>query len=125
MTKIILMSFIGVSFMMFSCEKSVFIAPVVPDTVSFSKHIIPIFNSYCNSSNCHGGDFPQGNFSLEPSKAYKQLWDKSMVDTLHPQSSVLFVTINGGNMIMPPSGRLDSFYVKEVLRWIEQKGRNN
>jgi hypothetical protein len=116
----------GFFLMTSSCEKSVYIPPTLPDSVSFSKHIIPIFNANCNSSNCHGGAFPQGNFSLEPSVAYQQLWDKSMIDTLHPESSVLYVQMNNaGYMIMPPSGRIDTFYIKEVLRWIEQKGKNN
>ena len=117
--------FLGVSLAMYSCEKSVYIAPELPDTVSFKKNIIPIFNIYCNSSNCHGGNFPQGNFSLEPSVAYQHLWNKSMIDTLYPERSVLYAQMNGGNMIMPPSGRIDSFYVKEVLKWIQQKAKNN
>jgi hypothetical protein len=125
MNKVFLLFFIGLSLMIFSCEKSVYMTPNLPDTISFKKDIVPIFNSYCNSSSCHGGSFPQGNFSLEPSVAYQQLWKKSMIDTLHPESSVLYVQMNGGSMIMPPSGRIDSFFVKEVLKWIQQKGKNN
>jgi hypothetical protein len=108
-----------------SCKKTVYIAPVVPDTVSFSKHIIPMFNQYCNNPGCHSGYQPQGNLDLSSSAAYQQLMSKSAIDTLHPSSSLLYSQMNSINKPMPPSGKLDTFYLKEVLRWIEQGARNN
>jgi hypothetical protein len=108
-----------------NCERSVYIPPVVPDTVSFKKHIIPLFNNYCNSSGCHSGLDPQGNLNLEPAHAYAELWKKKMIDTIHPTNSLLYFQMTSVDKPMPPSGVLDTFYLKEVLRWIEQGGKNN
>jgi hypothetical protein len=125
MNKLILICLFGLCQLFFSCEKSVYVTPELPDTISFKRDLIPVFNSYCNNSSCHGGSFPKGNFNLEPSVAYDQIWENSMVDTLHPGKSVLYIQISSAPMIMPPSGHIDSFYVKEVLKWIQQKARNN
>lgn len=108
-----------------SCERSVYVPPVVPDTVSFKKHMTPLFNNYCNNSGCHSGLDPQGNLNLEPSHAYSELWKKKMIDTLHPKNSLLYYQMISVDKPMPPSGVLDTFYLKEVLRWIEQGGKNN
>jgi hypothetical protein len=118
---ILLFSIMG----MISCKKSVYIAPVVPDTVSFSAHIVPLFNLYCNNPGCHNGSQPQGNLDLSPSVAYQQLLSKSMVDTLNPSGSLLYAQMNSTTKPMPPSGKLDTFYLKEVLRWIEQGAKDN
>ena len=108
-----------------SCKKSVYVAPQIPDTVSFSRHIIPIFNQYCNNSGCHSGYQPQGNLNLSPAIAYQQLRTKSMLDTLHPGNSLLYSQMISTTKPMPPSGKLDTFYLKEVFKWIEQGGKDN
>jgi hypothetical protein len=108
-----------------SCKKSVYVAPQVPDTVSFSRHIIPMFNQYCNNPGCHSGAQPQGNLDLRSALAYQQLRSKSMLDTLHPDNSLLYSQMISTTKPMPPSGKLDTFYLKEVLRWIEQGAKDN
>lgn len=108
-----------------ACKKSVFINPELPDTVSFQKHIVPIFNNNCNTSGCHSGNSPQAGLNLESGKAYKQLWAKSMLDTLHPKNSLLYFQMTSSDKPMPPSGLLDTFYTKEVLKWIQQGAKNN
>jgi hypothetical protein len=108
-----------------SCKKSVYVVPQVPDTVSFSRHIIPMFNQYCNNPGCHTGSQPQGDLDLSPVIAYQQLKSKSMLDTLHPDNSLLYAQMNSSTKPMPPSGKLDTFYLKEVLRWIEQGAKDN
>jgi hypothetical protein len=110
---------------MVSCKKSVYIAPVLPDTISFRNHIIPIFNQYCNNPGCHSGSQPQGSLDLSPALAYTQLFSKSMIDTLQPDHSLLYAQMNSSDKPMPPSGKLDTFYLEEVLRWIEQGAKDN
>jgi hypothetical protein len=110
---------------LFSCEQSVYIAPQLPDTVSFKQHIIPLLNNNCNNSSCHGGSHPQAYLSLEASNAHQQLWDKELIDTVNPSHSAIYSSMTSAERPMPPSGRLDSFYVKLMLRWIEQGGMDN
>jgi hypothetical protein len=108
-----------------SCKKSVYETPVLPDTISFSKHIIPIFNQNCNNAGCHSGVQPQGNLDLSPSMAYQNLISKSLVDTLNPANSLLYAQMNSQTKPMPPSGKLDTLYLNEVLKWIEQGAKDN
>jgi hypothetical protein len=94
--------------------------------VSFTKDIQPIFNSSCVTG-CHTGGSPQGHLSLDPAVAYTQLWHPGggYVDTLNPAASVLYSSMVSVSSPMPPSGALDACKLKLVLKWIEQKGRNN
>ena len=84
-----------------------------------------MFNQYCNNPGCHDGSQPQGNLDLSPALAYQQLKSKSMLDTLHPDNSLLYSQMISTTKPMPPSGKLDTFYLKEVLKWIEQGAKNN
>jgi hypothetical protein len=99
----------------------------LPTTVSFQQNILPIFNQYCNTSGCHSGSTPSANLNLEPSVAYAQLTrkGKGYLDTLTPQYSVLFASMNAITNPMPKSGRLDNCTVELVYKWIEQKAKNN
>jgi hypothetical protein len=115
-------------FCCFSCkhEKQELICKP-PLTVSFQQNIVPIFNQYCSTSGCHSGSAPSGNLNLESSVAYAQLTRKSKgyVDTLTPQYSVLYSSMNATNNPMPKSGKLEQCTVDLVLKWIEQKAKNN
>lgn len=96
-----------------------------PETVSFSKDIVPIFNQYCVS--CHSGTSPSANLNLEQSAAYAQLTKagKGYIDTLTPAYSVLYASINSSANPMPPTGKLDKCQLDIVLKWITQKAKNN
>ena len=98
-----------------------------PSVVSFSQNIQPIFNQNCSTSGCHSGTSPAGNLSLESSVAYAQLVrkGKGYIDTLTPQYSVLYASMNSTSNPMPPSGKLDKCNIDLVLKWIEQKATNN
>jgi len=97
-------------------------AMVLPDSVSFHKHILPLFNQYCYNSGCHSR---AGHLELSDSLAYMSLFARQDIDTLHPTLSVLYVSMNSVNPTMPPSGRLSDYDVALVLKWIEQKVRDN
>jgi len=98
---------------------------VLPDTVSFSRDVIPVFNDHCNISGCHSGGSPAANLNLEPDVAYADLFAKHEIDTITPTNSVLYIQMNSSSTIMPPTGRLDDYTVNLVLKWIEQGAKNN
>jgi hypothetical protein len=121
---------IGITF--FSCRKDK--APVtqicnqvLPDTVSFSGNIIPVFRNNCSLSGCHSGAYPTGHLNLDSAAAYSQLMQqgKGYVDTLYPTHSVLYIQMTSTSKPMPPTGNLDACTTKMILKWIEQKAENN
>jgi hypothetical protein len=118
----------------FSCKRDK--APIarvcnqtLPDTVSFSKNIIPIFRNNCSITGCHSGINPTGagHLNLDASVAYSQLMQKGKgyVDTLNPNFSVLYTQMTSYSKPMPPSGNLDVCTTLLVLKWIQQKAKNN
>ncbi len=96
----------------------------LPDTISFGKNIIPILNANCNSSKCHSGSSPAGFLDLSPSAAYLKLLKKGSgyVNTINPQTSILYIQITS---TMPPSGEMDPCDIALILKWMEQKAKNN
>ncbi|MES2591183.1 MAG: hypothetical protein V4608_04810 [Bacteroidota bacterium] len=100
---------------------------VSPETVSFSGDIQPVLNTHCAVSGCHSGSSPAGNLNLEPSVAYVQLMNNSSgyVDTITPIYSVLHASMNSSSDPMPPTGKLDKCTVDLILKWIQQKAKNN
>jgi len=97
------------------------------DTVSFNRDVIPLFNSYCNTSGCHSGSIPAGSLSLESSIAYSELMQpgKGYVDTLNPKFSVLYTQMISVSQPMPPTGNLDACKTEMILNWIQQGAKNN
>jgi hypothetical protein len=95
-------------------------APVdVPDSVSFSANVIPIFNARCNNAGCHstGGIQPD----LTPANAYNDLIVFGYVDTDFPDQSVLYLKVHSGSMVQfsePGDAEL-------ILKWIQQGAIDN
>jgi hypothetical protein len=98
-----------------------------PKTVSYNLDIQPIFNEYCATAGCHSGNNPQGNLDLQPTASYSQLMNPSSgyVDTLNPKFSLLYTQMNSASNPMPPTGKLDKCKIEMILKWIEQKAKNN
>jgi len=114
----------------FSCKKEK--GPVAkictpPSIVSYQQHIQPIFNSHCIDAGCHSGTNPAGHLNLESSVSYTKLMKpgSGYIDTLQPAFSLLYAQMNSVSNPMPPSGRLDDCTVGLVLKWIQQKAKNN
>ncbi|HEY4798798.1 MAG TPA: hypothetical protein VII99_06940 [Bacteroidia bacterium] len=82
-------------------------------------------SSSCSYSCCHTSPSPKASLNLSAGVAYSQLFAKSEVDTLNPEKSLLYYHMNSFSGPMPPSGRLDNCTIKLVLRWIDQKAKNN
>lgn len=98
--------------------------PQLPATVSFSTHIIPVFNSFCNSSGCHSSTSPAAGLNLTPASAYSSLMAKQETYTVNPSGSHLYIVITNGSM---PKGAtsLSSYDQQLVLKWIQQGALNN
>ena len=98
----------------------------LPDTVSFKQHIVPILVNNCSLSDCHSGVNPEGNLNLEESVAYSQLMNPQdgYVDTLDPEGSLLYSSLISQSNPMPPDG-MDDCKKKMILKWMQQKAKNN
>lgn len=116
-----LMFFALAGFILCSCEYE-WIQPEkkpIPETLSFSGDIIPIFNNGCNTNVCHGpGSTPP---DLSPDNAYNSLMDGGYVDTTTPEASILYTTMKSGSM-KPYTYPGDE---EIVLAWIQQGAENN
>ena len=97
----------------------------LPDVPSFHNDIVPMFNSYCALSGCHEGGSPAGNLNLTAGVAYNQLFLRHEIDTITPANSNLYQRMSGSGFIMPPTGKLNHYYYDLVLKWIQQKAKNN
>ncbi len=94
--------------------------------VSFSKDIIPVFSKNCTQSGCHDAG-AAGHLDLDSAQAYASLMTPGSgnIDTVIPQASVLYNELISRADPMPPNYNLDSCTIKLVLKWIEQKAKNN
>lgn len=95
----------------------------VPTNVSLKNDVQPIFDRDCNMSGCHDG-VPSHAPSLIPANSYQALTSGGYVNTTDPESSVLYLSVNGGGM---PAGRppLSENDKKLILGWITDGARNN
>ncbi|UCH15644.1 MAG: hypothetical protein JSV22_06690 [Bacteroidales bacterium] len=110
-----------VIFVFSSCEYEniVPIEAELPDSISFSTDIIPIFEANCNSSGCHntGGIAPD----LTPEYAYNNLMLYNFVDTtITPEQTGLMLKLKGSmeKYILPQDYEL-------ILFWVELNAPNN
>ena len=121
--------FISVTlFLTASCKKAtVEEVCTPPQTVSYKRDIQPIFNTNCANSGCHSGKKPAGSLNLEASVAFANLSDSKSgyIDTVNPTASLLYTSMTSVTNPMPPNGRLSKCSTDLILKWIEQKAKNN
>jgi len=98
-----------------------------PEVVSYSGNIQPIFDANCATAGCHSGASPESGLSLEAASSYSNLTasGSGYVDTLNPTFSVLYAQMTSASSPMPPTGKLDRCTLELVLKWIQQKAKNN
>ena len=92
-------------------------------TMSFSKHIQPIFDESCAKSGCHV-EFGQAP-NLLPGVAYDQLLELGYVDPANPEGSLLYQRVSATVKQMPPTGNLSSVQINSIYAWIKQGALNN
>jgi len=93
---------------------------VVPDSVSFSVNVLPIFDARCDNSGCHitGGTAPD----LTAANAYNSLIVFGYVDTDLPEQSQLYLKMNTGGSMAKFCNPGDADI---VLKWIQQGALDN
>jgi hypothetical protein len=96
------------------------IDPEVPDVVSFSVNIQPIFDRSCNNAGCHasGGTSPD----LTPANAYADLFAENMIDLATPENSILYKKCASGGSMNKYTEPGDPDI---ILKWIQQGALNN
>lgn len=111
-------------FILTSCEKKYVQQKEIPDNISFSIDIIPIFSNNCESCHQSGGFFPGLILSFDI--AYDQLLtdgtNAPYINITDPDKSQLYIKMNTN---MPPGGLLSSSKIAIVLKWIEEGAGNN
>jgi len=94
--------------------------PEIPDVVSFSSNIQPIFDRSCNNAGCHstGGVAPD----LTAGIAYNDLFAENMIDQTTPENSILYKKCATG-------GSMNKFTQvgdpEIILKWIQEGALNN
>jgi hypothetical protein len=96
------------------------IDPVVPDVVSYSADIQPIFDHGCNASGCHatGGVAPD----LSTANSFADIMAKGMVNTGTPETSRLYTKVAAGGSMNKYSQPGDADL---ILKWIQDGALNN
>jgi hypothetical protein len=104
-------------------NRTVLIEPEVTRTVTFSKDIIPIFNTSCNMSGCHnaGGIVPD----LSQQNAYNALINGNFIDKTTAEKSVLYLKMSGNKGTPMPVSGVNYDYAAMILAWIKQGAENN
>lgn len=106
------------------CMKNYVEPVIIPQVISFSNDIIPIFSNACLGCHTNGGMYP--GLILSSDVAYNQLWTDGVnapyLDTIDPVSSTLYIKMNTS---MPPSGTLSNEKISLVLEWINNGAKNN
>lgn len=117
-----LMFFALAGFIFCSCEYE-WITPEktpIPDNVSFSADVMPIFSNGCNVGVCHGAggtapDLSEGN-------AYNSLTTGGFVDLDTPEASIIYTSLTTGSMEPYVSNAGDPDI---ILAWIKQGALDN
>lgn len=83
------------------------------DTVTFTKHILPIFNSECNS--CHSPSGLQNPY----------LTDYSLIKAQVDAGRIKARMIDGSPSFMPTAGRLPDNQINLIQCWLDAGAPNN
>ena len=118
---------LGIVLLSISCKKKTAKEELCKtiDKVSFKNDIQPIFIQNCVS--CHSGNTASGHLNLEASVAYHNLSDpkSGYLDTINPTYSMLYASMISTSNPMPPNGKLSHCSTDLILKWIDQKAKNN
>jgi len=123
MKKYILLAFTLIGIMTWQSCQYEWVDPInpdIPDVVSFSADIQPIFNRSCNNAGCHatGATSPD----LTPGNAFNDLFATNQIDKATPENSLLYKKC-------APGGSMDKFTESGdpeiILKWIQQGALDN
>jgi len=99
--------------------------PIVPngDTVSFSRHIVPIWNNGDKCTSCHD-DGGSGGLNLLKDDAYNSIKSNGLVDQAKPVNSKIYYYAKQSSS----NHSYKKYTVEEakaVLLWVEDGAKNN
>ena len=122
-TKVIRITALIMSLFLSSCYyDEVAVIEGVPTGVSLKNDVQPIFDNYCNNTNCHDAEGSHAPVLVYPD-TYNALKFGGFVKPFEPQNSILFILVKTGEM--PPSGPLDINSQKLIEGWITDGALNN
>ena len=98
------------------CEKYIIPPPVIEEGVSYAEQVQPVFDGKCVS--CHSGNLPP---DLTPDESYEFLTTNGYVDTLNPESSLIYDKLQSG----AHEGRATDADKLLILQWITEGAQNN
>ena len=102
--------------------------PLPEENVSYSQHIQPLFNTYCNSSGCHNSEDGAGGIRLT---SYGDIFATPfLVIPRAPEESTLYLSVSGQtiNIMPPPYGNtfpLNDNQINGIKVWIEEGAEAN
>ena len=101
-----------------SCEKVVYppVEIILPDTVSLSLDIQPIFDSKCVT--CHDGS-PSPD--LREGYSHDALWSGGLVDTANAENSKIIKKLHSSSH----SGRANEEQIQLIQEWIAEGAKDN
>lgn len=91
----------------------------LPETVSYTKDIQPIWDAECIS--CHAGDIAPDLLNVN---SYDELMDKYVIAG-NPEESIVYKTLIGTAVLMPPAGKMNQDKINLVQKWILDGALNN
>jgi hypothetical protein len=98
------------------CEKYIIPPPVIEEGVSYSEQVQPVFDDKCVS--CHP---TVSKPDLTPEESYEFLTTNGYVDTLNPESSLIYNKLQSG----AHAGRATDEDKLLILQWITEGAQNN
>ncbi len=109
----------------YGCEKE-HIIPIktatsgqpITGTISFSKDIVPIFNSKCTA--CHGNNGQVPNLAT---KAYDNLKTRYYINTAEPAKNKIYIKLNLSSSTHASKSSAED--QAKILFWIEKGAENN
>ena len=97
------------------------------DSVSFTKHVEPLFQQRCARSPCHGGSAPAAGLNLEYPSYTTILNRTGLVLPGDPNHSTLIQYLEGSLSLMPPPNfpQLTQNQIIGIKKWIEEGAAYN
>ena len=98
------------------CDDYIIPPPVIEEGISYAEQVQPIWDDKCVS--CHSGNMDP---DLRPEESYEFLMTEGYVDTLNPESSLIYSKLLSG----AHASRATEEEKLTILQWITEGALNN
>ncbi|GAB4379839.1 MAG: hypothetical protein Kow0042_29620 [Calditrichia bacterium] len=104
---------------------------IYPDSLlSYSQHILPIFEDHCAISGCHAPPNPQKGLDL--SRSSPNIYNSNSRQVIFPndaENSPLYLVLIGQDLVSPPMpyqrGSLSEAKIRAIKTWINEGAFTN